>query len=156
VMILILGQSRVAFAMSRDNLLPLWFSRVHHRFRTPYRITIITGVVAGLLAFWLPLVTLGELVNIGTLAAFVLVSIGVIILRRVHPDLPRAFKVPGYPVVPILAALACLFVMGFLTIGTWLRFFVWMAIGLVWYFAYSRTHSREARRASTEEPAEEV
>jgi APA family basic amino acid/polyamine antiporter len=156
VMILVLGQSRVAFAMSRDNLLPLWFSRVHSRFRTPYRITIITGVVSGLLAFWLPLVTLGELVNIGTLAAFVLVSIGVIILRRTHPDLPRSFKVPGYPVVPILAALACLFVMGFLTIGTWLRFFVWMAIGLVWYFAYSRTHSREARRASIGEAAEEV
>jgi APA family basic amino acid/polyamine antiporter len=155
-MILILGQSRVAFAMSRDNLLPLWFSRVHSRFRTPYRITIVTGVISAILAFWLPLVTLGELVNIGTLAAFVLVSIGVIILRRTHPDLPRSFKVPGYPVVPILAALACLFVMGFLTIGTWLRFFVWMAIGLVWYFAYSRTHSREARRASTGEAAQEV
>jgi APA family basic amino acid/polyamine antiporter len=156
VMILVLGQSRVAFAMSRDNLLPLWFSRVHRSFRTPYRITIITGVVAGILAFWLPLVTLGELVNIGTLAAFVLVSIGVIILRRTHPDLPRAFKVPGYPIVPILAALVCLFVMGFLTLGTWLRFFVWMAIGLIWYFAYSRTHSREARRASVGEAAEEV
>jgi len=142
--------------MSRDNLLPLWFSRVHTRFRTPYRITIITGVISGILAFWLPLVTLGELVNIGTLAAFVLVSIGVIILRRTHPDLPRAFKVPGYPVVPILAALACLFVMGFLTIATWLRFFVWMAIRLVWYFSYSRTHSREARRAFTAEGADEV
>lgn len=156
VMILVLGQSRVAFAMSRDNLLPLWFSRVHTRFRTPYRITVIIGIVAGVLAFWLPLVTLGELVNIGTLAAFVLVSIGVLVLRRARPDLPRAFKVPGYPVVPILAALACLFVMGFLTVGTWLRFFVWMAIGLIWYFAYSRTHSREARRASVAEAAQEV
>jgi basic amino acid/polyamine antiporter, APA family len=145
VMILILGQSRVAFAMSRDNLLPLWFSRVHSRFRTPYRITIITGVVAALLAFWLPLVTLGELVNIGTLAAFVLVSIGTIVLRRTRPDLPRAFKVPGYPVVPILAALSCFLLMGFLTLGTWVRFFVWMAVGLVVYFAYSRSHSRLAR-----------
>jgi len=153
VMILILGQSRVAFAMSRDNLLPLWFSRVHHRFRTPYRITIITGVVAGLLAFWLPLVTLGELVNIGTLAAFVLVSIGVIVLRRTRPDLPRAFKVPGYPVVPILSALACFLLTGFLTTGTWLRFFVWMAIGLVIYFGYSRSHSRLARGESMEEVA---
>lgn len=156
VMILILGQSRVAFAMSRDNLLPLWFSRVHPRFRTPYRITVITGVVAAILAFWLPLVTLGELVNIGTLSAFVLVSIGVIILRRTRPDLPRAFKVPGYPVVPILAALVCLFVMGFLTIGTWLRFFVWMAIGLLVYFAYSRTHSRLAQSEPVEEAAQEV
>ena len=155
VMILILGQSRVAFAMSRDNLLPLWFSRVHSRFRTPYRITIITGVISAILAFWLPLVTLGELVNIGTLAAFVLVSIGIIVLRRTRPDLPRAFKVPGYPVVPILAALSCFLLMGFLTLGTWVRFFVWMAIGLVWYFAYSRTHSREARRASTGEVTQE-
>src|SRR3712207_7704823 len=119
--------------MSRDNLLPRWFSRVHTRFRTPHRITIITGAVAGLLAFWLPLTALGELVNIGTLAAFVLVSIGVVILRRTRPDLPRSFKVPGYPVVPILAALICLFVMGFLTIGTWVRFLIWMAIGLIWY-----------------------
>ena len=156
VMILILGQSRVAFAMSRDNLLPLWFSRVHHRFRTPYRITIITGVVAALLAFWLPLVTLGELVNIGTLAAFVLVSIGIIVLRRTRPDLPRAFKVPGYPVVPILSAILCFLLMGFLTAGTWLRFFVWMAIGLVIYFTYSRSHSRLARGESAGEAAQEV
>jgi APA family basic amino acid/polyamine antiporter len=156
VMILILGQSRVAFAMSRDNLLPVWFSRVHPRFRTPYRITIITGIISAILAFWLPLTTLGELVNIGTLAAFVLVSIGVLILRRTRPDLPRAFKVPGYPVVPILAAIVCLFIMGFLTIGTWVRFMVWMAIGLIWYFAYSRTHSRQARRESVGEAAQEV
>jgi basic amino acid/polyamine antiporter, APA family len=149
VMILVLGQSRVAFAMSRDHLLPPWFSRVHSTFRTPYRITIITGIASALLAFFLPLVTLGELVNIGTLAAFLLVSIGVIVLRRTRPDLPRAFKVPGYPVVPILAAVACLFLMGFLTYGTWVRFFVWMAIGLVIYFVYSRSHSRLANADSS-------
>ena len=149
VMILILGQSRVAFAMSRDNLLPLWFSRVHTRFRTPHRITIITGVVAGLLAFWLPLTALAELVNIGTLAAFILVSIGIIVLRRSRPDLPRAFKVPGYPVVPILSAIACFLLMGFLTYGTWVRFFVWMALGIVFYFAYSRSHSRLANEDSS-------
>ena len=156
VMILILGQSRVGFAMSRDNLLPLWFSRVHPRYRTPHRITIITGIVAAILAFWLPLVTLGQLVNIGTLAAFVLVSIGVLILRRTRPDLPRAFKVPGYPVVPILAAIVCLFVMGFLTIGTWVRFFIWMAIGIVFYFAYSRSHSRVGRQEQAGEATQEV
>jgi len=149
VMILVLGQSRVAFAMSRDHLLPPWFSRVHSTFRTPHRITIITGIASALLAFFLPLVTLGELVNIGTLAAFLLVSIGVIVLRRTRPDLPRAFKVPGYPVVPILAAVACLFLMGFLTYGTWVRFFVWMAIGLVIYFGYSRSHSRLANADSS-------
>ena len=145
VMILVLGQSRVAFAMSRDHLLPPWFSQVHRTFRTPHRITIITGVAAAILAFFLPLVTLGALVNIGTLAAFVLVSIGVIVLRRTRPDLPRAFKVPGYPVVPVLAALSCLFLMGFLTLGTWVRFLVWMALGLVIYFGYSRSHSRLGR-----------
>jgi basic amino acid/polyamine antiporter, APA family len=148
-MILILGQSRVAFAMSRDNLLPRWFSKVHPTFRTPYRITIITGILSAILTFSLPLTTLGELVNIGTLAAFVLVSIGVLVLRRTQPDLPRAFKTPLVPYVPILAALLCLFVMGFLTIGTWLRFLVWMGLGLVIYFAYSRTHSRLAREDSS-------
>jgi len=148
-MILVLGQSRVAFAMSRDNLLPRWFSKVHPTFRTPYRITIITGILSAILTFSLPLTTLGELVNIGTLAAFVLVSIGVLVLRRTQPDLPRAFKTPGVPYVPILAALLCLFVMGFLTIGTWLRFLVWMGLGLVIYFAYSRTHSRLAREDSS-------
>ena len=142
--------------MSRDNLLPLWFSRVHSQFRTPHRITIITGIVAAILAFWLPLVTLGELVNIGTLAAFVLVSIGVIVLRRTRPDLPRAFKVPGVPVIPILAALSCVFLMGFLTVGTWVRFLVWMALGLVIYFAYSRSHSRLANEASSEGTSQEA
>jgi basic amino acid/polyamine antiporter, APA family len=155
-LILVLGQSRVAFAMSRDNLLPRWFSRVHTRFRTPHRITIITGIAAGLLAFWLPLTELAALVNIGTLAAFVLVSIGVIILRRTRPDLPRAFKVPGYPVVPILSALLCFLLMGFLTAGTWVRFFVWMAIGLVIYFAYSRSHSRLANENSSAGTSQEA
>src|SRR5918998_3203117 len=149
VMILILGQSRVAFAMSRDNLLPLWFSRVHRSFRTPYRITIITGVVSAILAWFLPLTTLGELVNIGTLFAFVLVSIGVLVLRRTQPDLPRAFRTPLVPAVPIAAAAICLFVMGFLTIGTWLRFLAWMGIGLIIYFAYSRSHSRLATEDSS-------
>src|ERR687893_2059463 len=156
VMILILGQSRVAFAMSRDNLLPLWFSRVHRSFRTPYRITIITGVVSAILAWFLPLTTLGELVNIGTLFAFVLVSIGVLVLRRTQPDLPRAFRTPGVPFVPILAALLCLFVMGFLTIGTWLRFLAWMGLGLIVYFAYSRSHSRLGRDLAARETSRET
>src|ERR687893_637549 len=156
VMILILGQSRVAFAMSRDNLLPRWFSRVHRSFRTPYRITIITGVVSAILAWFLPLTTLGELVNIGTLFAFVLVSIGVLVLRRTQPDLPRAFRTPGVPFVPILAALLCLFVMGFLTIGTWLRFLAWMGLGLIVYFAYSRSHSRLGRDLAARETSRET
>jgi len=154
VMILILGQSRVAFAMSRDNLLPRWLAGVHPTFRTPYRITIITGVVASILAFFLPLTTLGELVNIGTLAAFVLVSIGVLVLRRTQPDLPRAFRTPLVPWVPIAAVALCLFVMGFLTIGTWIRFLGWMALGIVFYFLYSRSHSRLGRTQAAEGTAE--
>ncbi len=150
-MILILGQSRVAFAMSRDNLLPRWFARVHPTFRTPYRITIITGIASAALTFALPLTTLGELVNIGTLAAFVLVSLGVLVLRRTQPDLPRAFKAPLVPALPIAAALLCLFVMGFLTIGTWLRFLIWMGIGIIIYFAYSRSHSRLGRDLAARE-----
>ena len=154
VMILMLGQSRVAFAMSRDNLLPPWLARVHPSLRTPYRITIITGIVASILAFFLPLTTLGELVNIGTLSAFVLVSIGVLVLRRTQPDLPRAFRTPLVPVVPIAAASLCLFVMGFLTIGTWIRFLAWMALGIVIYFAYSRGHSRLGRTQAAERSTE--
>jgi len=142
VMILLLGQSRVLFAMSRDRLLPRWFSTVHPRFGTPYRITIATGVLVAVLAGVIPLAELTELVNIGTLAAFMLVSIGVIVLRRTRPDLPRTFKVPLMPVLPILSALACLWLMLNLTGNTWLRFLVWMALGFIVYFAYGRRHSR--------------
>lgn len=144
VLILMLGQSRVLFAMSRDHLLPPAVGRVHPRYRTPYRITIGTGLAVAVLAGFVPLGTLAELVNIGTLFAFVLVSIGVIILRRTRPDLPRAFRVPGVPVLPVLSALACVWLMLNLPSETWIRFAVWMAIGLVLYFSYSHGHSRLA------------
>jgi APA family basic amino acid/polyamine antiporter len=142
VMILLLGQSRVLYAMSRDRLLPGWFAAVHPRFGTPYRITIATGLVVTVLAGFVPLDKLAELVNIGTLAAFLLVSIGVIVLRRTRPDLPRAFRVPLMPVLPIVSALACLWLMLNLPGDTWLRFLVWMALGFVVYAAYGRRHSR--------------
>jgi APA family basic amino acid/polyamine antiporter len=154
-MILILGQSRVAFAMSRDNLLPRWFSKVHPTYRTPYRITLITSILSAILTFSLPLTTLGELVNIGTIAAFVPVCIGVLVLRRTRPDLPRAFMMPGVPLVPLAAALLCLFVMGFLTIVTWLRFLIWMAVGIAICFAYSRSHSHLTREEPAGEPPRE-
>ncbi len=142
MMILMLGQSRVFFAMSRDRLLPPAFSKVSERFGTPIRTSITTGVVVALISTFVPLTELAELVNIGTLFAFVLVAIGVIVLRRTRPDLDRAFRCPGVPFVPILAVLAAVYLMLNLPAATWLRFFVWMAIGFVVYFAYGARNSR--------------
>jgi basic amino acid/polyamine antiporter, APA family len=142
VMILLLGQSRVLFAMSRDRLLPRGLAAVHPRFGTPYRITLITGLFVAVLAAVVPLEDLANLVNIGTLFAFVLVSVGVIVLRRTRPDLPRAFRVPLMPALPIVSTLACLWLMLNLPGSTWGRFLVWMALGIVVYFAYGRRNSR--------------
>jgi APA family basic amino acid/polyamine antiporter len=144
VMILMLGQSRVLFAMSRDHLLPPGLGAVHPRYGTPYKISIITGIIVALLAGFIPLGTLAELVNIGTLFAFVLVAIAVIILRRTRPDLPRSFRVPLVPVLPILSALASFYLMLNLPGETWIRFGVWMAIGVVVYLLYGRRRSRLA------------
>jgi APA family basic amino acid/polyamine antiporter len=142
MMILMLGQSRVFFAMSRDRLLPPVFSKVTESTGTPVRTTIVTGVAVALISTFVPLSELAELVNIGTLFAFVLVAIGVLVLRRTRPDLPRAFRCPGVPVVPVLAALASFYLMLNLPGATWIRFFVWMALGIVVYFAYGARRSR--------------
>ncbi|MEV4094843.1 amino acid permease [Streptosporangium saharense] len=150
VMILMLGQSRVLFAMSRDNLLPRSLAKVHPRYGTPARITIIMGVVVAVLAGLVPLSTIAELVNIGTLFAFVVVSIAVVILRRTRPDLPRSFRTPLVPLVPILSVLACLYLMLNLPVETWLRFVVWMIIGVVIYGLYGYRHSRVAQPTGTE------
>ena len=144
MMILLLGQSRVFFAMSRDRLLPPVFSKVNERTRTPIRTSVTTGVIVAIIATFVPLTKLAELVNIGTLFAFVLVAIGVLVLRRTRPDLQRAFRCPGVPVVPILAILASVYLMLNLPAGTWVRFLVWMAIGIVVYFVYGARHSRLA------------
>jgi basic amino acid/polyamine antiporter, APA family len=145
ILVLMMGQSRVLFAMSRDRLVPGWLSAVHPRYRTPWLISLITGLVIAVIAAFVPLSTLADMVNIGTLFAFVLVSIGVVVLRRTRPDLPRAFRTPWVPVVPILAVLACLFLMLNLGTLTWWRFLVWMAAGLVVYFLYGHRRSRLAR-----------
>jgi basic amino acid/polyamine antiporter, APA family len=145
ILVLLMGQSRVFFAMSRDRLLPPVFSRVSVRFGAPYRTTIVTGLVVAALAFFFPLKTLAELVNIGTLFAFVLVAIGVLVLRRTRPDLDRPFRVPLVPVLPILSALASLWLMLNLQTTTWVRFGIWMLVGLIVYFGYSVRHSRVGR-----------
>jgi APA family basic amino acid/polyamine antiporter len=136
--------------MSRDRLLPGWLSRVHPRYGTPWVISLITGVVIALIATFVPLTTLADMVNIGTLFAFVLVSLGVIVLRRTQPDLPRAFRTPAVPLVPILAVIACVFLMLNLGSLTWWRFLVWMALGFVVYFSYGHRHSRLARERAPE------
>nr|PZN46842.1 MAG: amino acid permease [Actinomycetota bacterium] len=145
ILILMLGQSRVFFAMSRDNLLPPALAQVHPRFRTPYRVTLVIGLVTAVLAGFIPLSALAELVNIGTLFAFVVVSAGVIILRRTRPDLHRAFRVPWVPVIPLLSVLSCLYLMLNLPVDTWLRFGVWMAIGVALYWVYGSRRSRVGR-----------
>ncbi|WKN50639.1 amino acid permease [Nocardioides sp. Arc9.136] len=149
-MILMLGQSRVAFAMARDGLLPRSLARVHPTYGTPHRITLITGTVIAIIAGFVDLATLANLVNIGTLFAFVLVSIGVVVLRRTRPDLPRSFRTPLAPVVAVLATLLCGYLMLNLTGETWLRFLAWMAIGVVVYFVYGMRHSRLAQRSAAE------
>jgi APA family basic amino acid/polyamine antiporter len=136
-----LGQARIWFSMSRDGLLPRPLSRVHARFRTPHVATIVAGVAVGIPAGIFDIGTLADLANIGTLFAFLLVSLAVVILRRTQPDRPRAFRVPFSPVLPLLSIVCCLLLMAGLTVENWLRFFLWLAIGLVIYFAYSRRRS---------------
>jgi APA family basic amino acid/polyamine antiporter len=151
VLTILYGQTRIMFAMSRDGLVPRRLSNVSERTGTPVALTIGFALFISVIAAVVPLTTIAELVNIGTLSAFVLVNIGVIILRRTKPDMERGFRVPFVPVFPIIGVLLCLYLMIELPIDTWLRFVVWLAIGLVIYFAYGRSHSR--LRLSAEAPA---
>ena len=145
VMILMLGQTRVGFAMARDGLLPRGLAKVHPKFGTPYVFTALTGVAVAIIGGLVDLETLVHLVSIGTLFAFVLVSVGVAILRHRRPDLPRSFRTPAVYAVATASCLLCFYLMLNLTGGTWVRFLVWMAIGLVIYFAYGASHSRLGR-----------
>ena len=140
-----LGQARVWFAMSRDGLLPQVFSKVHPRFRTPHVSTWVAGFFVAIPAGIFDIGTLADLSNIGTLFAFVLVSLGVLVLRRTQPERRRAFRTPWVPAVPVLAILCCLVLMASLPIETWVRFLVWLVIGLSIYFAYSRHRSEFGR-----------
>lgn len=141
-LVTIYGQTRILFAMGRDGMLPAFFKRVSPRTQTPVNNTIVVAVVVSLLAGLLPISFLAEMTSIGTLVAFLVVSIGVIILRRTAPDLPRGFRVPGYPVVPALSVLGCIWIIIDLRPITILAFLIWVGVALVWYFGYGRRHSR--------------
>ena len=141
ILVMLLGQTRIFYAMARDGLLP-WFDQVHPKYGTPHVATMVTGTFVALCAGVMPISLVGELVSIGTLLAFVLVCVGIPILRRTSPGTPRPFKTPAYPVVSVLGALACLWVMTGLPRDTWLRLVVWLVIGFAVYFGYGRAHSK--------------
>ncbi|MEJ2769639.1 amino acid permease [Mycetohabitans sp. B46] len=144
ILVMMYGQTRIIFAMSRDGLLPAALSRIHPRFQTPLITTWLVGIFFGLIGALVPLDVLAELINIGTLAAFSMVSIAVLILRRTHPTLPRAFRCPGVPLVPMLAVASCVFLMAHLQAMTWVAFVAWLALGLAVYFGYSRRYAKLA------------
>jgi APA family basic amino acid/polyamine antiporter len=142
----LLGQSRIFYIMSRDGLLPRWAGAIHPRFRTPWISSILVGLAIGAVGGLLPISTLGNLVNIGTLFAFIIVCTGVWILRRTRPDLHRPFRTPGVPVIPLLGIGIAFLLMLSLPLDTWIRLVVWLAVGQVIYFGYSRKHSALTRR----------
>jgi len=142
MLIFIYGFSRILYSMSRDGLLPKVFSEVHHKTHTPVKTILFCGVMMSLMAGFFSMHTVAELVNIGTLAAFVIVCISVLILRKTKPDLHRPFKTPLFPAVPILGIISCSYLMLNLPWVTWLRFVIWMALGLIVYFCYSYKNSR--------------
>jgi APA family basic amino acid/polyamine antiporter len=141
----LMGATRVGYAMSRDGLLPPWFSRTSETHRVPSRITWVLGVASALIAGFLPIGEAAELTNIGILLAFVVVCIAVVVLRYRRPDLPRSFRCPGMPVVPIIGVVFSLWLITFLDPVTWLRFAVWFVIGLVVYLVYGRRRSKLAQ-----------
>ena len=155
ILVFQLGQARVWFAMSRDGLLPPAFSRVHPKFRTPDLATWIAGLFVAIPAGIFDIGTLADLTNIGTLFAFILVSIAVLVLRKRQPDRPRAFRVPWTPFIPIASVVSCFVLMASLTVENWLRFFVWLIIGLFVYHQYGRKHSQLSNANLAASPAKE-
>jgi APA family basic amino acid/polyamine antiporter len=142
MLVMLLGQSRVFFSMSKDGLLPKWASSIHPRFRTPWVSTIVVGIIVAMLPGFLPIDQLAKLVNIGTLLAFTIVCAGVWVLRVRHPDMHRPFKTPFVPVVPILGILSAFFLMTRLPPITWEVMIGWLLFGLIIYFGYSIKHSK--------------
>jgi APA family basic amino acid/polyamine antiporter len=152
ILVLLLGQPRIFFTMSRDGLLPPAFSRVHPEYGTPFMTTLVTGIAVAILASLVPMSILGELVSIGTLAAFIIVCAAVLVLRYKQPDVPRPFKTPWVPVVPMLGIVFCLYLALGLPPDTWIRLIVWLAIGLTIYFSYGIKHSVLRGREAVPEP----
>jgi APA family basic amino acid/polyamine antiporter len=145
MLVMMLAQPRIFYAMANDGLLPEWARAIHPRFRTPHVTTIVTGIVVSIAAGFTSIGTLGNLVSIGTLLAFVIVSIGIIFLRRARPDLERPFTVPFVPALPAFSAVVSLALMASLPWSTWERLIIWMAVGIAVYFAYGSRHSRVRR-----------
>jgi basic amino acid/polyamine antiporter, APA family len=141
LLVMLMAQPRIFFAMSRDRLLPAGVSKVHPRFQTPYITTAITCVVVSIAAGLIPIQVVGEMTSIGTLFAFVVVCMAVIVLRAKRPEAPRPFKVAGGPVIPVLGVISCLYLMVSLSVMTWVRFLVWLDLGMLIYWFYGRTHS---------------
>jgi APA family basic amino acid/polyamine antiporter len=142
ILVMLLGQSRVFFSMSRDGLLPRIFSEIHPRFKTPWRSNLLFMVFVSLFSAFAPISMVGHMTSIGTLFAFVIVCVGILIMRRTHPDIARPFRTPWVPLVPILGILVNFALMYGLGWQNWARLFGWLAIGLCVYFGYSRYHSR--------------
>ena len=142
ILVMLLGQSRIFYAMSRDGLLPKLFSDIHPRWRTPWRSNLLFMVFVGFFAGFFPISKLGNMTSIGTLLAFIIVCAGVMILRYAQPDVPRSYRCPYFPQFPILGILVCLAMMTSLDAETWWRLLIWLAIGLIIYFTYSRFNSR--------------
>jgi APA family basic amino acid/polyamine antiporter len=147
ILVMIMAQPRIFYSMARDGLLPPVFKKIHPKFRTPHVTTILTGCAVAITAGLFPINVLGHMVSIGTLLAFVIVSLGVLVLRYREPNIERPFKTPGMPVVPILGAVSCFYLMYGLPGVTWLRLAVWLAIGLVIYFLYGARAAARARAA---------
>ena len=150
LLVLLYGQSRIFFAMSRDGMVPANVCKIHRRFHTPYRVTILGAIFVSIIAGVFPIGMIAEMANIGTLSAFLIASIGVMVLRKTEPDLKRNFKCPAVWIIAPLAVLSCGYLMANLPLATWHRFGFWILFGLCVYFGYSRAHSVIGRRAAEE------